>query len=114
MDKDAVLAKSRAENKNRDMYEQEILKQANSNAIVIQTVLAAVFFMTQILVKSEINWGLWALVLSASMTTFWVKYKRLHRRHELIVAVVYTILVVIMSGYYIYSLIASSSILGRQ
>lgn len=53
MDKDAVLAKSRAENKNRDMYEQEILKQANSNAIVVQTVLAAVFFMTQILVKAK-------------------------------------------------------------
>lgn len=111
MDKDAVLAKSRAENKNSDMYEQEILKQANSNAIVVQTVLAAVFFMTQILVKSEINWGLWALVLSTSMTTFWVKYKRLNRRHELMVAIVYTILVDIMSGYYIYSLIASSSIL---
>ena len=67
--------------------------------------------MTQIFVKEEVNWGLWALVLSASMTTFWVKYRKLHRRHELMVAIVYTILVAIMSGYYIYNLIASSSIL---
>lgn len=111
MDKNEILAKSRAENKNRDVYEQEVLKQASSGAVIVQMILAAIFFVAQIFVGGGINWGLWTLVFSTNMTTFWVKYIKLHRKHELVAAIAYTILVSIMSGYYIYDLIASSTIL---
>lgn len=111
MDKEKILAKSRAENKNKDVYEQEVLKQVSNNAVIVQMFLAAVFFVTQIFVGGGINWGLWALVFSANMTTNWVKYIKLHRKNELMVAIAYTILVSIMSGYYIYELIVSSTIL---
>lgn len=111
MNKEEILAKSRAENKNKDVYEQEVLKQASKGAVVVQLVLAAVFVVTQILVGEGLNWGLWALVFSANMTTFWVKYIKLRRNHELLMAVVYTILVSVMSGYHIYNLIVSSAIL---
>lgn len=37
-------------------------------------ILAAVFFVAQIFAGGGINWGLWALVFSTNMTTFWVKY----------------------------------------
>ena len=108
MNKDEVLAKSRAENKNKDVYEQEVLKQASRSAVVVQMVLATIFFVTQILVDKGINWGLWALVFSASMTINWVKYIKLRHKQELITAIVYTVFVFVMSGYYIYSLITSS------
>lgn len=111
MDKNEILAKSRAENRNKDVYEQEVLKQASLSAVVVQMILAAAFFVAQIFAGGGINWGLWALVFSADMTTFWVKYIKLHRKHELVAAIAYTILVSIMSGYYIYDLIASSTIL---
>ncbi len=35
MERDGILAKNRAENKNRDVYEQEIMKQANSYALAL-------------------------------------------------------------------------------
>lgn len=111
MDKNTILAKSRAENKNKDIYEQEILKQANKSAVIVQMILAAIFFVTQILVGGGINWGLWALVFSADMTVNWVKYIKLHRKYELVAAIAYTILVFIMSGFYIYDLIVPSAIL---
>ena len=111
MDKEKILAKSRAANKNKDVYEQEDLKQASNNAVIVQMILAAIFFVTQIFVGGGINWGLWALVFSTNMTTNWVKYIKLHRKHELVIAITYTILVFIMSGYYIYELIVSSTIL---
>lgn len=111
MDKNEILAKSRAENKNKDVYEQEVVKQASSGAVIVQMILAAIFFVAQIFVGGGINWGLWALVFSINMTTFWVKYIKLHRKHELVAAIAYTILVSIMSGYYIYDLIAFSTIL---
>jgi len=108
MNKDEILAKSRAENKNKDVYEQEVLKQASRSAVVVQMVLATIFFVTQILVDKGINWGLWALVFSTSMTINWVKYIKLRHRQELITAIVYTVFVSVMSGYYIYNLITSS------
>ncbi|HJB26630.1 MAG TPA: hypothetical protein H9662_08500 [Firmicutes bacterium] len=110
MNKDEILAKSRAENKNKDVYEQEVLKQASKSAVVVQMVLATLFFVTQIFVGEGINWGLWALVFSANMTIYWVKYIKLRRKHELMIAIAYTILVSVMSGYYIYNLIVSSTI----
>ena len=111
MNKDEILAKSRAENKNRDLYEQEVLKLANKSAVLILLVLAAVFSVTQIFAGGGINWGLWALVFSANMTINWVKYIKLHRKYELAIAIAYTILVSVMSGYHIYNQIASSTIL---
>lgn len=38
-----------------------------------------------------IHWGLWALVFSADMTIFWVKYIKLRRKRELVMAIIYTI-----------------------
>lgn len=110
MNKDEILAKSRVENKNKDVYEQEVLKQASRSAVVVQMAMATLFFVTQIFTGGGVNWGLWALVFSASMTINWVKYIKLHRKYELLIAIAYTILVSVMSGYYIYNLIVSSSI----
>lgn len=111
MNKDEILAKSRAENKNKDVYEREVLKRAAGSALIVQAILAAAFFLVQILTSGGVNWGLWALVFSANMTTFWVKYRLLRRRHELLAAIAYTALVAILSAYYVYGLIASSAIL---
>ena len=110
MNRDEILAKSRAENKNKDIYGQEVLKQASKSAVVVQMSLATLFFVTQIFTGRGINWGLWAIVFSSNMTINWVKYIKLRRDNELLIAIAYTILVVVISGYYIYSLIVSSTI----
>lgn len=111
MNKDEILAKSRAENKNKDVYEQEVLKQAGRSAVVVQMAFATIFFVTQIFAGGGINWGLWAIVLSPNMTINWVKYGKFRRKHELVVAIAYTILVSVMSGCHIYNLIVSSTLL---
>lgn len=111
MDKEEILAKSRAENKNKDVYEHEVLKQANACVVLVIGVLAAVFFVVQIFVGGGMNWGMWALVFSTTMTTFWVKYIKLRRKHELLMAIAYTVIVAVAAGYHIYNLFVSSTIL---
>lgn len=110
MNKDEILAKSRAENKNKDVYEQEVLNQASRSAVVVQMALATIFFVTQIFAGGGTNWGLWAIVFSANMTINWVKYIKLHRKYELVIAIAYAILVSVMSGYHIYNLVVASTI----
>ena len=111
MDREEILSKSRMENKNKDIYEQEVLKQATKYAVIVQGILAIVFFVLQILVGEGINWGIYALVFSINMTIFWVKYIKLRRKHELLHAIYYTVFVAVMSGFHIYNLIASSAVM---
>ncbi len=111
MNKEEILEKSRKENKNQDVYGQEVLKQASRSAVVVQMVLATIFFVVQIFSGKGINWGLWALVFSANMTIYWVKYIKFRCKRELVMAIAYTIMVSVMSGYHLYHLIASSTIL---
>lgn len=105
MNKDKTLVK------NKDTYEQEVLKQASRSALVVQMSFAMLFFVTQIVTGGGINWGLWAIIFSANMTISWTKYIKFHHSYELTIAIAYTILVLVMSGYYIYNLITSSAIL---
>ncbi len=111
MNKEEILERSRAENRNKDIYELEIIKQASAKATIVMVALVGVFTVVQMLLGGGIHWGLWALSFTPEMVTLWAKYMGLRRKHEIVMAIVYTIMVSVMSGYHVYSLIASSVIL---
>ena len=111
IDKEKILELSRKENKNQDIYEKEVLVAGNKYSCIVAAILATVFIIIQIFVGGGMNYGLYAVVFSMPMAGFWVKYIKLHRKHELAVAVLYTICVVFMSAGHIYNLITSSTIL---
>ena len=46
MNKEEILEKSRQENKNKDIYEQEIIKQGNAVVTSVMVILATVFFIS--------------------------------------------------------------------
>lgn len=110
MDKNEILEKSRAENKNKDIYEQEVLKQTSYYALLALLILATLFLIVQILTGGGINYGLYALVFCGNMTTTWVKYIKLKQKNLLFIAVLYTLLVLSLSGCHIYNLITASVI----
>lgn len=111
MNKEEILARSRAENKNKDLYGIDISKLAGSITTVVMMVIAGIFFVVQIITGGGLNFGMWALVFSADMIDHWVKYIKLRLRGELLAALLYTLIVAAMSVYHIYNLIASSTIL---
>ncbi len=111
MNREEILERSRAENRNKDIYELEILKQASAKATIVMIALVGVFTIVQMLLGGGIHWGLWALSFTPEMVTLWVKYRRFRHKREFAMAVVYTIMVSVMSGYHVYQLIAASVIL---
>ncbi len=111
MNKDDILAKSRKENKNQDMYEKEVLKEGGNAGAITAAVLATIFFVIQILLGEGQNYGLYAVVFSISAAGFTVKAIRLKRTHEIIITVLYIIVVLMFSAAHIYSLVAASTIL---
>ncbi len=111
MNKEEILAKSRAENKNKDLYGMDVSKRAGSVTVVVMMAIAGVFFIVQILTGGGLNFGMWALVFSADMTNHWVKYGKLRLKGELLAALSYTLIVAVLSGCHIYHLLASAAIL---
>ena len=55
MDKNEILAKSRKENKNQDVYEKEVMKDGWSFGAAVATILATVLFVIQILLGEGMN-----------------------------------------------------------
>lgn len=106
MNKDEILAKSRADHKNADTYEREVLRQARNWAMGPLLALATLFFFLQILAGKGINWGIYAMVFSGNAAMAWVNYVKLGRRRELFHALALTLFVLALSGCHIYDLFA--------
>lgn len=111
MNKEEILAKSRMENRNKDIYEKEILKLGGNAGAIAAIILATIFFIVQIVVGEGMNYGLYAIVFSVLGASFTVKAIKLKRKHEIAVAIVYIILTLLLSIAHIYNLITASTIL---
>lgn len=110
MNKEEILEKSRKENKNQDIYEQEVLKQGQFVANIVIVVFATVFLIVQICTGGGINYGVYAIAFSGPMSIFWVKWIKLKRKHELIMALLYTAFVLSLSASHIYNLLTAATI----
>ncbi len=111
MNKEQILEMSRKENKNRDVYEQEVLKQCGTAAYAVMAILATVLYAAQIMTGGGTSPGFYAIVASGQMATFWVKWFKLRRKHELAVAIFFTIIVIVFLALHINYLVSTSTIL---
>lgn len=107
MNKEEILEKSRNENKNLDLYEQEVLAKSAPYACIVAAVLATLFFIVQILVGGGQNYGLYAVVMSIPCVNFCFKAEKLRRKHEIVMAIGYAIFVLMLSAAHIYKLFST-------
>lgn len=111
MNKEEILEKSRKDNRNQDVFEKEVVRDAGNIGAIVAVILATIFFVIQILLGEGMNYSLYAIVFSVPATGFIVKAIRLKRKHEILVAAIYTIAVLGFSAAHIHNLLTSSSIL---
>lgn len=89
MNKEEILAKSRKENKNQDIYEYDVLKSAGSIATRIGLILCCLIAVLEVIFTGKVSFGSWFIFFGMLSTLFLVKFIKLHRRHELLVTVFY-------------------------
>lgn len=111
MNKEEILAKSRDENKSKDVYEQEVLKEAGNAGAITAAIVCAIFFVVQLLVGEGLNYGLWSVIFSMEAACFIVKAVRMKRTHEILIAILYTITALLTAAGHIYNLLITSDIL---
>ena len=107
MEKDEILAKSRAENKSWDLYTQEIQTAATSVSSFVALFLATVFVIVQTIMGNGINVGLYAICTSAGATQFIVKAVYLKRKHDIVLTLIYAAVTLTLTGVYLYQLAAA-------
>lgn len=105
MDKEEILKKSREENKNMDVYDLEVQRDGRNIGAVVAVILAFVFFVIQLCTGGGKNYALFAIAASVFSSTFIVKAVKRKRKHEIVVALFYTIATVLFSILHICKLV---------
>lgn len=108
MNKEEILEKSRKENRNKDIYEEELIKQGSAIVNIVMVILATVFFVIQVFTGGRINYGLYAIVFCHSMVLSWIKWRKLRQRQQFLLSLLYTVCVLLFSIVHIYTLITGN------
>lgn len=108
MNKEEILEKSRKENRNKDIYEEELIKQGSAIVNIVMVILATVFFVIQVFTGGGINYGLCAIVFCHSMVLSWIKWRKLRQRQQFLLSLLYTVCVLLFSIVHIYTLITGN------
>lgn len=105
MNKDDILARSRAENRGTDAYEAQILEKAGRLSAQVGMLACCLIAAASVWVTGRVNNACWIIYFSIHATLFWVKYRSLRRRHELLLAVVSTAVGLLFTGLFIREMI---------
>ena len=104
MKKDEILEKSKDEFKNSDPYSADVRKTYLQRGMAVVLILSFVFFLTEIFVKNNLNFGLLAINFVSSAALDWAEYKLHPQKSRLVIAVIASLAVVIAAAGYIVSL----------
>lgn len=110
MDRNEILEKSRKENRNQDIYEREIIRLGGNTGAIAAVCLATLFFVLQIFLGGGMNYGLYAVAFSIPAAAFTVKAVKLKRRHEILLACTYLLLVGLCTAAHIYRLVTVAAV----
>ena len=111
MNKEEILAESRKEHKNQDIYEKEVIIKGFRYASIASMTLAFIFVIIQLSIEGRLNYGLFAVVFTVQATNCLYSYIKLRKRSDLICAIGYTVLVLVSSAIHINMLISQQTIL---
>jgi len=89
MDRDEILARSRKENKDRDLVEAEALARSNTIALSVGIIVCGLLSVLHAIFADTPNYGIWTVYFSVLATTMLVKFTKLRRRHELVIGLFY-------------------------
>lgn len=83
MNKEEILKSSRADNAGTDERERAALTESNKIACIVGGLVCAVIIFYDAFVGRSQSFATWAVYLSITGTTLFVKYLKLGKKHEL-------------------------------
>lgn len=111
MNKENILEMSRQENKNKDLVARDAELKASRIAGISMSVLALVFYLAQIVLQDNCNWGLFAIITLCNAVMNIVRGIKLSKKGVIILGVVWLLVTIALSVAHIGALIEASTIL---
>ena len=105
MQKEEILEKSRRENKGSAEMELFTLAAAGKLAAQIGMLVCCLVAILQVIFTDAISFESWMIYFSILGTLFTVKYVKLHRKHELLLAILYVGLFVFFTVMFLVRLV---------
>ena len=105
MNKNDILEKSRQENNGLDEMEQYVMAAAGKIAAKVGMFVCCIVAILQVIFTDAISFESWMIYFGILAATFIVKYAKLHSKHELWVAVLYTVLFIMFTVLFILRLV---------
>lgn len=109
MNKEEILERSRKENKNKDVYINEINTKGGNIAAIVGLILTTIIFISEILLGFGMNYGLYGIVFSVTGTSN--LYKALKLNTNKIFPIFTLIMAITFIVAHIYNLINKSTII---
>ena len=92
MNKDEILNKSRKENRNRDIFEDNVAARAQEIGGLIAAIAAFGLTVTELALNRGINYGYVTCLLLGGTGIWLVRAIRLRKKRDIIRAVIYAVL----------------------
>ncbi|MCQ2572884.1 MAG: DUF6442 family protein [Treponema sp.] len=105
MTKEEILEKSRNENQNKDIFDLEVQNLAAKISYYSAPVLCAIFSIIEFIVNKKFNFGYLLVLFGMFSVTFFVKFLKMHKKHELLVFISYLVLFILVLIVYIFQLL---------
>lgn len=105
MNKEEILAKSRAENKSMDELEKNVLDKAGKISTQVGLLLCCLIAVLEVIFTGKVSMGSWTIYFGILTTQFLVKYCKLRQKHELLVTIFYCVLFLAFFALFIKGLI---------
>jgi len=90
MNKEDILAGSRAENQGNDEYEKQVLEKAGRVSAVAGLLACCIIAVANAAVTGQMNYGYWTIYFAVCAALFWTKHHYLRKRRDLGLAVACT------------------------
>lgn len=105
MTKDEILAKSRQENNDKDLYKAEIDAKAGATGAVFGFILCAIFFVAELIICGTTNYSLWGVIAIANATARLYSGIKLRNKGSIVIGSIWaagTIIMIIVSFKMLY------------
>ncbi len=109
MNKEEILEKSRKENKNKDIYANEINVKGGYIATIVGLILTTIIFISEILLGFGMNYGLYGIVFSIIGTSN--LYKAIKLKTTKLFSIATLIIAIIFIVTHICDLVSKSTII---
>ena len=111
MNKEEILAKSREENKDKDLYAIEVMKKGSYIDILTAIITISILFVTEILVCGSTNYGLWAILTAINSSSNLYRGIKLKEKSKIIMGIIWAVATILLMIATFKTLFETSTIL---